>query len=484
MKSKRALLILGILAIFALTSCSGLKSSVCTVNCGGGAGTATLTIMLRATPLAPQANTNLLAFVTTITGVSLTPSSGNPVNLSNTPTLDFVHMQDSSLLVGTATVPAGTYTNVTISFSAPRVTYCKQLAPGVPGCTSASLATINGAVTLPVIPITLTLSDNEQAGLEINLNTANAITVSSQVVTAVNLGATNAFSVSTLPPANSSLAAGQLGFFENILGEVTAVSGQTVTVLTAANGSYIATGSASTYYSPNCLLDAKACVPAVGQLVSIDTAVKAGGSLALLVYDPLSSVAIDWVDGVVTAPATSSTQFQIVAGKQATATGGGSNLPSGSIVNVTLVSPLTFGFFIDSKGLTVPVNSFAGSTDASVLVPGMTVGLHVTQFTAASGNTPASIQADLVILRFSSVSGAVAGTNAQISFTMQSLPTFFGTTTNSVVQLNQLSPFTNFDGVTGASGLTVGNTVAIRALYLGPTAATNTPFIAAKVRQF
>ncbi len=386
--------------------------------------------------------------------------------------------------MGTVTAPAGTYTNVTISFSAPRVTYCTQLTPGVPGCASGSLATINGAVTLPVVPITLSLSNNQQAGLEIILNTANAITVSNQVVTAVNLGATNAFSVSTLPPSASSLATGQLDFFENILGEVTAVSGQTVTVLTAANGSYVATGSASTFYSSDCLLDAVACPPAVGQLVSIDTAVKADGSLALLVYDPLGSVAIDWVDGMVTAPATSSTQFQIVAGKQATATGGSSNLPSGSIVNVTLVNPLASGFFIDAKGLSVPTNSFAGSTDASVLVPGMTVGLHVTQFTVASGTTPAAITADVVTLRFSSVSGAIATTAAPISFSMQSLPTFFGTTTNSVVQLNQLSPFTNFDGVTGASGLTVGNTAAIRALYLGPTAATNTPFIAAKVRQF
>jgi len=485
MNSKRALFFLGFAVIFALTSCSGSKTSVCTVNCGGGGGgtgTATLTIMLRATPLTPQASTNLLAFVTTITGISLTPSSGNPVNFSGTPTLDFVHTQDSSLLVGTATVPAGTYTNATISFSAPRVTYCKQLTPGAPGCASGSLATINGAVTLPVIPITLTLSENQQAGLEINLNTTNAITVSNQTVTAVNLGATNAFSVSTLPPANSSLATGQLEFFENILGEVTAVSGQTVTVLTAANGSYVATGSASTFYSADCLLDAVACAPAVGQLVSMDTAVKADGSLALLVYDPLSSVAIDWVDGVVTAPASSSTQFQIVAGKQATATGGSSNLPSGSIVNVTLQNP--FPFLIESKGLSVPVNSFQDSQDASVLIPGMTVGLHVTQFTAASGSTPAAITADVVTLRFSSISGAIATTAAPISFSMQSLPTFFGTTTSSVVQLNQLSPFTNFDGVTSASGLTVGNSVAIRALYLGSTTATNTPFIAAKVRQF
>lgn len=469
-----------------LGSCSGLKNT-CTVNCGGGgSGTATLTITMRATPLAPPASTNLLAFVTQITGMYFTPSSGDNVSLTATPTMDFVHLQDSSLLVGTVSAPAGTYTGLTINFTAPTVTYCTQTS-GVAGCASGSVKTLtNTVVSLPVIPVTFSLADNQKAGLEIDLdlNKALTITTSTQVVTAANLGNVSAYSVSALPPTSSSLASGQLDFFENILGEVTAISGQAITVKTAANGSYIATGSSSTYYSPDCLLNGSVCSPTVGQLVSIDTAVNADGSLALLVYDPLSSTAIGWVDGIVTAPATSSTQFQIIAGKQITASGGSYSLPGGSLVNVTLTNPLATTFLIDAKGLSIPNNSFAGSADASVLVPGMTVGLRVTQFTAASGTTPAAITADIVTLRFSSVPGSIAGTAAPVTFSMQSLPTFFGPTTNSVVQLNQLTPATNFDGVTDASGLTVGDTAAIRALYLGSTSATNTPLIAAKVRQF
>ncbi len=407
------------------------------------------------------------------------------MNISNTPTLDLVHLQDSSLLVGTVTAPAGSYTSITIAFSAPKVTYCTQLSGGV-GCTLGTIAYAPSSVTLPVIPVTLSLTENEQAGLEIDLDLNKALTINAttQVITAVNLGNVSAYTASSLPPSSSSLAAGQLDFFENILGEVTAVSGQAITVVTAVNGSYTATGSSYTYYSSTCILSNTSCSPAVGQLVSIDTAVNANGSLALLVYDPLSSVAIGWVDGVVTASATSSTQFQIIAGKQITATGGSYALPGGSLVNVTLTTPLATTFLIDSKGLTLPNNSFAGSSDASILVPGMTVGLRVTQFIAASGNTPAAITADVLTLRFSSVSGSISATAAPVSFTMQSLPTFFGPTTSYVVQLNQQTPTTNYDGVTGSSGLTVGHTAAIRALYLGSTSATNTPFIAAKVRQF
>jgi hypothetical protein len=395
--------------------------------------------------------------------------------------MDFVRLQNDSFLVGTASVRATDYTGITISFSAPTVTYCTQPTPGVAGCASGSVKTINGAVTAPLIPITLNLAENQQVGLEINLNTALAITVSNQTVSAVNLGNVSAYSITTLPPAASSLGTGQLDFFENVLGEVVEVSGQTVTILANANGDFSATGSASTYYSQDCELVAQACPPAVGQLVSLDTAVNANGSLALLAFDPFTSVAgVAWVDGVVTAPASSSTQFQIVAGDQSTGTVTPSSLPSGTIVNVTLVDP--YPFYVESHGLPIPVNSFENSTDATVLVPGMTVGLIVTAYTPASGTTPASVTAQTVTLRFSSVSGTVASVAAPNTFSIQSLPPYFGLTTNSVVQLSTVSPATNFDGVTGASGLTVGDTVAIRALYFGPN--TTTPFVAAKVRQF
>ena len=483
MNSKRALFLLGISAIFVLTSCSGLNSSVCTVNCGVGGGNATVTIMIKATPLTPPASTNLLSFVTTITGMYLTPTSGDPANLTNsTPGLDFVHLQNDSFLVGTATVPAANYTSLTISFAKPTVTYCTQTL-GAAGCASGSVATLtNTVVTLPVVPTTLNLTENQKLGLEIDLDLNQALTVNAnQTVTTANLGNVSAYSITSLPPAFSSLGAGQLDFYDNVLGEVVEVSGQVVTILTNANGDVGATGSASTYYSTNCVTVAQACPPAVGQLVSLDTAANPDGTLALLAFDPIASVAgVAWVDGVVTAKPTSSTQFQIVAGDQSTGTATPSSLPSGTIVNVTLVN--TFPFYIESHGLPIPANNFAGSTDATVLVPGMTVGLIVTGYTPASGNTLASVTAQAVTLRFSSVSGTVATTGGQNSFSINSLPSYFGLTTNAIVQLNTVSPATNFDGVTAATGLTVGNTVAIRALYFGPNTAT--PFVAAKVRQF
>ena len=483
MNSKRYAVLVAFAAVLSLTSCSGVKKA-CTVNCGGGSGTATLVLTMRATPLTPPASTNLLAFVTTLTGIALNPGSGSAFGIASTPTVDFVRLQSDSFFLATSvSVPAGNYTSLTITFSAPTVTYCTQLAPGTPGCAANSVTTLTGgAVSVAQIPVTLSLAANQKAALEIDLNTATAISVANQVVTSANLGAANAFTATLLPPAASSLATGQVDFFDNILGVVSAVSPQQITVATSENGAYFATRTASTFYSPNCALTpGTACPPAVGQLVSIDTAINPDGTFTLLSYDPLSSVAINWVEGVVTFAPTTATQFQIIAGDQATVQAVPSALPTGTIVNVTLNNPSPF--VVDSKGITtLPANSFVGSLTATSLVPGMTVAIDVKSFTPAAGSTPAAITADLVMLRDSVASGLIASTAPPGTFAIQSLPPFFGQVVNFNVQLQTLAPLTNFDGVTDATGLVTGHTVALSGLYFGP--GTTTPFVATKVRAF
>lgn len=483
MNSKRYAVLVAFAAILSLTSCSGVKNA-CTVNCVGGSGKATLVLTMRATPLSPPASTNLLAFVTALTGIALNPGSGNSFGIASTATVDFVRLQSNSFfLATTVSVPAGSYTSLTITFSAPTVTYCTQLAPGTSGCSANSVKTLTGgAVSAAQIPVTLSLAANQKAALEIDLNTANAISVNNQVVTGANLGAANAFTATLLPPASSSLATGQVDFFDSILGVVSLVSAQQIDVVTSGNGAYSVTRTASSYYSPDCALTpGTACPPTVGQLVSIDTAINPDGTFTLLSYDPLSSVAIDWVEGVVTYAPTTATQFQIIVGDQSTVQSVPSTLPTGMIVNVTLnnVSP----FFVDSKGITtLPANSFAGSFTATSLVPGMTVAIDVKSFTPASGSTPAAITADLVMLRDCVASGLIASTASPGTFAIQSLPPFFGQVANYNVQLDTLAPLTNFDGVTDATGLVTGHTVALRGLYFGPGATT--PFVASKVRAF
>ena len=490
-----ALLLLSV----ALVSCTGLPKPPCTTNCGGS--NATLSVTMTAAPLTPPPNTNLLSFVVDVNTITLTSSTGTNVNipLNNTTfSVDLTKLQSDSAFLGTsATVPAGSYTSMSVSLSSPVVTFCTQTA-GNTGCASGSVTTISGATAAPKIttaPFPLTLTANQKTGLAINLNLGNALTVnSSQVVTAVNLGAANVLSANNLPLASSSVATGQLDFVEDVTGVVTTVNTttQSVTVKTATRGSLTAVANSSTVFSPNCTafnlsLTFASCI-VQGQVASLDMVLNSDGTLTLLEYDPLSTTTGDWIEGVVTAIPSSSTQFSVVTNDAVFATSGSiisSSLSFGAAVNVTLVGNPQKPFVVDSKGFVVPTNAFSGGTDSSVLAPGQTVAAHVTAFTAGSGSTLAKASADSLYLRFTRATGTVTGVAPPNTFSMQSFPPFFALTTPITVQLSTGSPSTNSDGISSSSSLTAGQTVSITALYFGPpvgNTSTPTPFSAAKVR--
>src|ERR1043166_4331721 len=137
-----------LIASFCLASCSGVPNGGCVSNCTSAA---TVSVVLTATPPSPNSQLSVPAFTATITGISLTPSSGgSPVALtlvSPTYGAEFNRVtSDSTLLVSQSSVPAGAYNLVTVTFAAPRVTFCTQPNPGTPGCAPASLATVTGGV--------------------------------------------------------------------------------------------------------------------------------------------------------------------------------------------------------------------------------------------------------------------------------------------------------------------------------------------------
>src|SRR5215470_2841484 len=122
--------LLSSLLIFAMCACSGLPNRG---SGGGGAGSATLSLTLRATPPSPSSHLSILTFRATVTGVSLTPSSGGTVSVdlvSGTTTscvVEFTRLQsDSALLSSAVTIPAGTYSSLAVTFSDVLLTYCTQ----------------------------------------------------------------------------------------------------------------------------------------------------------------------------------------------------------------------------------------------------------------------------------------------------------------------------------------------------------------------
>jgi len=135
---------------------------------------------------------------------------------------------------------------------------------------------------------------------------------------------------------------------------------------------------------------------------------------------------------------------------------------------------------VDTKGLPAVNSPFVGSTSATDILPGQTVALRVTGFTAKAGATPASAQADFVVLRFTRVAGNVS-TPPSPNFNIQSLPGFFGQTSAVQVQMSAGSPSTYLDGYSSTGAITTNDNVAIRALYFGKTSVP--AFNAAKVRK-
>jgi hypothetical protein len=496
----KKLLSFWLLAVACLMiSCSGVGGSIESGTSNGPSGNIPVVLTLRAIPLTPPPNTNLLSFSVTVVGVSMTGSMGQSIGVplnSNLYQVDLTKLQsDSAFLGSSAAIPPGTYTNMVVSLANPVVTYCTQ-TQGITGCAPGSVKTLKDGSAAPIIataPFPLTLTAGQTTGLAVNFDLGKALTVNpqTQAITSVNIGAANVLVATVLPPVASSLSSGAFDFVGDVTGVITSVNGptQTVVVQTATQGSVTAIASNSTIVSPNCttfnLGSTFACAKQ-GQVASLDMTLNANGTFSLLEYDPLAINTGDWIEGIVGLPPSSTTQFQMVTNDLVIAPSNsliGQNLSLAAPVSVTLVNPQPF--VVDTKNLIVPTTLFTGSTDTSVLLPGVTVSVHVTKFTPASSTAPAAANVDFVYLRFTRVTGTVANPAPPNVFTMQALPSFFGLTVPVTVQLSTNSPGTSFDGISSASGLVVGQPVSIRALYFGPPAGptpTPTPFSAAAVR--
>ncbi|HET6930877.1 MAG TPA: hypothetical protein VFI45_11205 [Candidatus Acidoferrum sp.] len=483
----RKYLVLAVLAaVLSLSSCSGVKT-VCTTNCTVGSN-GSLNLTLAAEPFTPPPNTSILSFAVLINSVSLTPSAGGsdvtiPLNTSSFG-VDLTRLQSDSAFLGQFinSVPTGTYNQLSVNLNAV-VTYCAATS-GTPGCNSGSIAQISKAFTSATTSnFSFTMGANQQAGLRVVINFANALTVNpaTQAVTAIDLTAANVATTTTLPPVLSTLSSGQFDYVEDVTGVITATTSSSVTVQTATRGPITAVITGSTLFSQNCVVLNNTCTPTVGQVASIDGTLNADGTSTMLLFDPLTATSVDLIEGIVTSETTSSTQFQMVVNDLVKAN---SNSKIGAVslgdtVNVTL-SGLVGGFFVDGKGLPLTASNFSGSNSATDIHTGQTVMFRVTAFTPKAGSTPASATADAVVLRFTRFAANAAGAGS-VQFSIASLPPFFGFTTQPLVQLGNGNPITYLDGYTSNGAITSGDHLGIRALYFGTNVAPS--FSAAKIRK-
>ena len=465
--------------------------------CGGGNGTVAVTMV--ADTLA--AHPSLLTFQVTITSLKFTSSGGasTTVNLSPALTVDLMRLQSDSAFLGTfANIPALQYTSVTLVLTGnANITFLNDTGTTLSNCPANTICPLSlAASSNPVANLSFTVTQNAVTGIGIDLNFANALTVSGTSL-AVNFSNSNVLSAFTLPRANSNLASGQLDLIEDFTG-VVSLSSSTVTITPATatgRGPLAATTSSSTIYDPDptgvlCPTGTTLLTSCVSnnQAASMDVILKADGTLSVKEIEPLLGTLQDTVEGIVVSiNSGNQTQFTLVVTNLIPAAQnsliGSLKIGDGLTVNpASGVKP----FLVDTKGLPVAsqfasvFGNFANQTNTSALHLGQTVAVHVTAFTAAQGTTIASSAVDTVTLRWTRFT-AVVSSAATPQFSITTFPPFFNAT--GIAQV-QSFPATNLDGIPGTDSLVVGRAVAIRALFIeNPSNSAVPALFAAKVRQ-
>ena len=476
-----ALLILAL----ALTSCSGLKVQNCTGSTCVQNGNANVTLTLFD---APPTGVDFVTFNVPVTAITLTPQTGGPVNVfspSSSTIFEMAHLQSDSTLIGTFQVPTGTYTGMNVLVGSPFAIFANSSTTTFTNCNPGTVCNLAGGAAQIAVTFTppLTLSNNQNIGLGLEFNLANAISSSgSQIsidVTKVNV-------VTVVPLPRTGQASGTLDTIEDFVGVVKTVTGSTITLKNDAGITFSGTtGTGTTFDVPPGGSSAcgglfnLACV-AVGQTLSIDATLSTTGAVSITNVDFLDLPAVDEIEGTIFQTSTPGTflmavDHKILATNSTNATILGP-VASGTKLNIILGNSVTFA--IDTDNL--PVAPSTGFLSAADLVTGQRVMAHVT---SVSTGTLLNVTTDRMVLRFSRFTGT-PGTISGNIFGLQTPPAYLGINPATAPEVQTFIPQTIFDGVTDISGLNNTSTqVSVRALYLNPFNGVQQPLLAAKVRK-
>jgi hypothetical protein len=463
MKSRYSVVLLAIAALFALTSCSGVKNA-CTVNCTP-TGNANVTLSILATP---STSVNLLSFTLPIVGVSLTNSAGTDVSIFDAATaasLEMTRLQsDSSLITNTGAAAAGTYTSINVTVITPSGVFINTSGATVGTCVNnAVCALTGGAATTLSVPITLTLSGNGTQWIGLNFNLNNAVSATG----AITLSATNVLTASTAQ--RTGLPTGSVDTIEDFTGVVTAyTSGSSITVQSGLNGAVLIVSLTSSpeYDTPtnafvNCAGTIASCIQ-VGSTVSIDALLSSSGALTAKEVDLLDIAAVDEVEGIIYPTTTANVYGLILADK--TVTSGNAALTAASYGSGIFLNVSGVNYFVDTKTLTIPLNVPVGFPGIGLLA-GQVVRAQVSS--ATTGTNGINATATNLLLRWSRVSGTVStASNPTFTFTPPSYITALNSGLSPTPLATTYTGYTAFDGISDASGITSGETVSIRALFL------------------
>lgn len=481
MNSKRVLLILGISAIFVLTSCSGLKTT-CTTNCTVS-GNSSLSLTISDTP---PSGTTILSFTLPVLGISLVPSGGGTqVSVfSSNPSTDFelTRLQsDSNLITTKATVAEGKYTAITVTVVSPSAVFFNASGSQIGSCVAGNVCPLSqtGAQTITYTfpaasPLVLTANSDQWLNLDFNYNQA--------IVTTNGIGLdvtqTGVLTASTTVP--TGIPSGDVANIDDFTGSVKTISTSSITLVSSVRGTLTASISSTIpVYDPQSQCQGAGSLSCIGpgSIVSLQGVLSNAGVVSATSLDVIdaSTTPADEVEGTIyPSNCNGGANYGLILSDSVIFTSGSPLTSANFGAGVCLTLSQTVTFAIDDGILTgqgVPIVGFTNSND---LLEGQTVRAKVTG--AATGANGINATATALILRFSRLTGTVNSISGNI-LTMNGLPTYI--TTGSLQAVTYPSA-TILEGATDVSGLN-GQTVSFSALYLDAPPATY-PFQAAKVR--
>jgi hypothetical protein len=422
---------------------------------------------------APPAGVTILRFQIQVTSATLQPATmGQPaVSMLPAPVeVELVHLQTEPALLANLSIPAGTYNSLTATFASPQVTIFNEgsnLMVGNQSCNMGQVCTLSlplnqmsVTVQAPTAPFPITLSSTSPLGLILHFDVNESVQNDLSVTPTINL------TQIPVPPT---------GVFErfHLVGTVTMVNSPNFTLQTTfGNFSFNIATDANTQYDfgASCAADNFSCL-ATGQILKVSVEAMQGGMLVARRVKLLEPAGRPAFEGVVISTNPAQNQFQVVLTDF--------QIGQGQInlqwlgIRLTIQPAPSATFAIDTDGITLPPGlSFASVQD---MIGGQTVEFHPTALPppmSAGPNPPAIVlSADSVTLEPTEITGTVEAVMAQATppnFDLGALPPLF---TKAGISQLEVEPVTGteFENVSGLSGLSMGNTVSVSGLLFNTT---------------
>src|SRR6266851_3101623 len=445
-----------------------MKSATATITVTAGAAAVSVTITDT-----PPAGVTLLSFEVNVTGAMLNPGSVDLLGGKGPTQIEVKQLETESAFLSTATVPAGTFTSLTLTFADPELTFKNDTGAALAGCAVGAVCeikptgTLTSTVNFPGSGIVIMANSPTGIQVDVNPNTILSATLG------VDFSLAGAASVQQL----TMKPAGELDDLDDLRG---AVQGLDTTnkkfTLHAAGGDFpITTDNNTEFDFEACAANNFTCLQN-NQVVEVDAKLMAGGVFLAKKIGFEDDAEDDELEGIVF-KIDDATHFEMVVLDELRSV---NNVGIGNPIVVTLSNP---EFQVKADGLSVPSalqGDFEGATDTSQLLPGQTVEIRLTG--PANPGPPVAVTANRVRLRMTQFTTNVkAGSIVPPNFSVDTLPALF--TNAGITSIHvQTSSNSDFEGVSDVSALADGNTVSLRGL-LFKNGALSPELVAKKVRK-